>query len=122
MPLVKPALLLSFLLALTGCAESRYQSNLQRAAVTRWTRLSRSDFEQVVHLVSDSTHQPIIGITTVHSKTDMRHLHVITGFSDSDIQRWHGFHLEKRADGWHITSQGEISHFLAQMILSDDTF
>lgn len=115
---MKTALLLSLVVALTACAESRYQSNLQRAPVTRWTHLSRPDFEQVVRLVSNATHQPIIGITTDHSKRDVSHLHVITGFPDSDIQRWHGFHLEKRADGWHITSHGEISPFLAQMRLS----
>ena len=116
---MKEPLFIGFILTLTACAESRCQSNLQRAPLTRWTHLSRPDFEQVVRLVSDSTRQPIIGITTEYNKKDMTHIHVITGFADSDIQRWHGFHLEKRNDGWHITAQGEISPFLAELILSD---
>ena len=104
---------------LGGCAESRYRSNLQNAPVTRCTHLSRTDYEQVVRLVSDSTHQPIIGITTDGMKPDPKHLHVITGFYESDLQRWNGFHLVKGPDGWHITAHHEISRFLAQMVLSN---
>ncbi|MEO5720521.1 MAG: hypothetical protein ABIR71_03495 [Chthoniobacterales bacterium] len=77
--------------------------------------MSRLDYEQVVRLVSDSTRQPIIAITTDHSKRDMTHLHVISGY---DTSAWTGTHLEKRSDGWHITSRGEISRFVADMRLS----
>ena len=62
--------LLCAALAFTACAESRYRSNLQNAPVTRWTHLSRADYEQVVRLVSDSTQQPIVGITTDGVKRD----------------------------------------------------
>jgi hypothetical protein len=115
----KSMFLLFAALAFTACAESRYRSNLQNAPVTRWTDLSRADYEQAVRLVSDSTHQPIVGITTDGVRRDPTHLHIITGFYNSDLQRWTGFHLEKRSKGWHITARHEISRFLAQMILSD---
>lgn len=115
---MKATPLLCCFLALTACVESRYRSNLQHAAVTRWTHLSRADFEQAVRLVSDATRQPIIGITTDHARSDTAHLHVITGYDDSSMQSWTGFHLEKRTDGWHITDHGEISHFVADMRLS----
>jgi hypothetical protein len=64
----KSTILLCAALAVTACAESRYRSNVQHAPVTRWTHLSRSDYEQVVRLVSHATHQPIIGITTAPPK------------------------------------------------------
>jgi hypothetical protein len=80
--------------------------------------LSRSDYEQVVRIVSYSTQELIIGITTDHARSDSTNLHVITGYPDSEIQRWHCIHLEKRADGWHITSQGEISPMTAEWRLS----
>ena len=114
----KLAFLLLASLAFTACAESRYRSNVKQAPVTPWTQLSRSDYEEVVRLVSNSTNQPIIGITTDHAKNDSTHLHVITGFRDSSTQRWTGIHLEKRAGRWRIRSQGEISPFTARMILS----
>jgi CelD/BcsL family acetyltransferase involved in cellulose biosynthesis len=82
---VKVAIPLGSFLALTACAESRYRSNLQHAPLTRWTHLSRSDYEQVVRIVSYSTQQPIIGITTDHARSDSTHLHVITGYPDSEI-------------------------------------
>jgi hypothetical protein len=114
----KSTFLLCVALAFTACAESRYHSNLQNAALTRWTHISRADYEQVVRLVSDSTHQPIIGITVAPPKSRKTRLYVVTGYEDSALQGWTGFRLEKRADGWHILSSGEISHFVAGMILS----
>ncbi len=115
---MKAALLFGSFLVLTACAESRYRSNLQHAPLTRWTHLSRSDYEQVVRIVSYSPISLSWAITTDHAKSDSTHLHVITGYSDSEIQRWHGIHLEKRAAGWHITFKGEVSPMMAEWLLS----
>ena len=112
---MKAGLLLCVALSLAACAESRYRANLKHAALTPWTHLSRSDYEQVVRLVSDSARQPIIAITTDRSKRDMTRLHVISGYHNT---AWTGTYVEKRAGGWQITSQGEISRFLARMRIS----
>jgi hypothetical protein len=118
---VKSTFLLSLLLVLTACAESRYAYNMRRAHVTRWTHLSAADRSEIVRVVSAETEQGIQGITK--GRVNPQQISVFTGFSEvgagiGERFRWHEFVLKKRSNQWHIVSQKDISPALGSMLLS----
>ena len=81
--------------------------------------MSKSDFEDVVRLVSYATREPIIGITTEGRDHDPKRLLVITGFQDeASTLSWTRYHLEKRNDVWVILSHSDIGPFMSSMLLS----
>jgi hypothetical protein len=113
------AILLSVLLTFPGCTS--YDWNLKHAYVTPWTHLSRSDYEEIVRLVSDAAEDPIIGITC-HKKTkDQSRIEVITGTTDRFTDRsWHGYTLRKTNEEWRIVFHGDASHTVANLVLAGE--
>lgn len=108
--------LLGFL-PITGC--THYDWNVKHARVTPWTRLSPADRDEVIRLVSNSAEDPIIGITARKRIKDQSEIDVFTGRTDRFADRsWHGYTLQKKGGRWRITFDGDVSHSVANMILS----
>jgi hypothetical protein len=118
MHIVKASFLLCLTLAISACAQDRYVQNMRDVSVSKWTHLTAADREQIVHLVSVKTRQPIQGIT--RWKPDSEQIAVFTGFTDADIyvNPWTEFQLEKRANGWNIVGQDIITPGMASILLS----
>jgi hypothetical protein len=107
------------LLAITGCTS--YDWNVKHAYVTPWTHLSRPDHDEIIRLVSNSAQDPIIGITGHKKVNDQSEIDVFTGTADRFTDRsWHGYTLQKKDGKWRITFDGDVSHTVANLILSGE--
>ena len=106
-------------LTITGC--TFYDWNVKHAYVTPWTHLSRSDRDEIIRLISNSAQDPIIGITAHKKARDRPEIDVFTGTTDRFTDRsWHGWTLQKKDGRWRITLDGDVSHTVANLILSGE--
>ncbi|HMG06397.1 MAG TPA: hypothetical protein VK581_13140 [Chthoniobacterales bacterium] len=106
-------------LVVSGCVQARYRWNSQHVSITPWTHLSASDRDEVLQLLSRTTRQPIIAISTHESKTGLPQLYAVSGFDDpSEVNPWREYFLEKRRDGWHIFASGPVGQVSAGLMLS----
>lgn len=106
-------------LLVSSCVDTRYRWNSQHVSITPWTHLSASDRDQVLRLLSRTTRQPIIAISTHESKNGLPQLYVVSGFEEaSEVNPWREYFLEKRPDGWHIFASGPVGQVSAGLMLS----
>jgi hypothetical protein len=105
-------------LTLCACETERYASNIRRTYVTPWTHLSPPERDELVRLISETTRQPIQGITVWAPGS--REVAVYTGFTDAstEINPWTEFKLEKRSSHWRIVSHDIISTGMATILLT----
>jgi hypothetical protein len=90
------------LLLIGACAEDRYRWNLAHAWLNPRTPLSRTDFEEVVRLVSYATEEPI-GAINVSRKSG----HLQADVSSGTAVSIHTFVVEKRDSARYIVSRSE---------------
>jgi hypothetical protein len=86
---------------LTSCETDRYQWNLSHAYVTPQTHLSRSDFEQIIQLVTHATVDPVGQISPQPTVRGRKRVFVDALSGSGPVQQ---FILEKAGSGWRIVS------------------
>ena len=88
-------------LALAGCTADRYQWNLAHETVTATPKLSRQDIEEITHVVTRATVNPIFSIVRVENLRGHEQVSVAAATSIGPVD---DFMLEKVGTEWHITS------------------
>lgn len=95
---------------LFGCATEadRYQWNLNHAFVCPKARvLSRSDLDQIAHLLARATPQVAVQIGPPAGADSRQKLFVLTAYrgaeQSEDRYSYGACELTKQSDGWHVT-------------------
>jgi hypothetical protein len=101
------AIIATLALFIFGCASDRYNYNLRHAHVAPQVHLQRGDFEEVVHLVTNATHERMISISRPY-KPHRGQVLVLTELANGT--GGHHFWLEKANSKWRIVDSNEIEY------------
>jgi hypothetical protein len=94
-------------LFILGCASDRYNYNLRHAYVAPQVHLQRGDFEEIVRLVTNATHERMISITRPY-KPHRGQVLVLTEIRSGT--GGHQFTLEKANFKWRIVDSNVIAY------------
>jgi hypothetical protein len=94
-------------LFIVGCASDRYNYNLRHAYVAPQVHLQRGDFEEIVRLVTNATHERLISITRPFSVKAHRG-QVLVSTELANGAGGHHFWLEKANSKWRIVDSSEF--------------